>query len=312
MNILTLSTLLAFVSTVLAAASDSQARFDGYFAWSATSLSAFVIATILGLCTLCVGGFWIWRRYGPTAGATPVGRLQLGTVWAVWIFSIIFYVLTACWSAMSAHAPTLNDINETRSLVLQARNVEYASWAFVSVATTGWMFLLLSHSLILEKIASGEALPQSKKKMIKSIFFFLFNFTTKNMNLQWAVSLLLLSITLGGIILPATQVVFAQMLYLGVNALASLFLFFCILIIRGKTLAVGKSDPLKLVLFVCVPMWMVTGLLHLLFAILAVVQNTRSSVGFLVTTSAFYASSFATLQMLPKVTVGIGGGKLEV
>ncbi|KAH8831734.1 hypothetical protein DL96DRAFT_1812534 [Flagelloscypha sp. PMI_526] len=312
MNILTLSTVFALISTVFAAENDAQTRSNGYFRWSPTSLSTFVVAIWFGLCTLCWGGYWIWKHYAPTANVTPEGRLQLGAVWTIWVFSILFYGLTAGWSAILAHSLTLKEVGKVLAGFGQADRIEFASWAFLATATTGWMLLLLSHTFILGKMVAGEALPQSTKKIMRSIFFFLFSFSTKNMLLQWTVSMLLTSVVFGGIILPATQTVFSQIVYLGVNLLTSFLLLSFVIKIRRTTLAVGKSDPLKWVLFICVPMWIVTGLVHLVVAIVTAFNSTRSPIGFIVTTSAFYASSFATIQILSRLTVGSGAGKVEV
>ncbi|KAH8824681.1 hypothetical protein DL96DRAFT_1712929 [Flagelloscypha sp. PMI_526] len=161
---------------------------SGYFDWSSTHLlTSFVFSIILGVFTLCGGGWWIKMRYTPRAKAAGAQR-HLTTVWTVWLFTILFYILTASWSAEIAHALTLKFDRKTgRALTDRIGQIQNASLAFLNLCTAGWMIVLIVHTRILRKKLApiqGRARPSI------------------TMSLP-ALGLLGCSIVFGGILLPA-------------------------------------------------------------------------------------------------------------
>ncbi|KAH8824687.1 hypothetical protein DL96DRAFT_216360 [Flagelloscypha sp. PMI_526] len=111
----------------------------GYFFWTPYDLSTFVLSIIFGIFTLCGGAWWIRVRCTPKAKASGV-QSHLATVWTVWLFTILFYILTAFWSAASARVLALTLRSKTgRAFAIHSWRARLASTAFLSFSSAGWM-----------------------------------------------------------------------------------------------------------------------------------------------------------------------------
>ncbi|KAH8806955.1 hypothetical protein DL96DRAFT_602993 [Flagelloscypha sp. PMI_526] len=281
---------------------------SGYFDWSSSHLlTSFVFSVILGVFTLCGGGWWIKFRYTPRAkeaGAKP----QLATVWVIWLFTILFFILTASWSAEIAHYLTVKfDAKSGRALYDQIRQIQDASVAFVNLSPAAWMIVLIVHTRVVrKKLAPVQGRARS------SIIMFL-----------PALGLLGCSIIFGGILLPArlgtsvimnngsrvTGSMIFRMVYAISLLLASLMLLYFVIIVRKTTHLRGQADPLRNLLFSALPAWIIVALDRVVVGALDI-GRIGGDLPFDQTTLLFGIASLTTIWVLPATIVGAESEKL--
>ncbi|KAH8824591.1 hypothetical protein DL96DRAFT_1818284 [Flagelloscypha sp. PMI_526] len=271
----------------------------GYFEWTPYYLSTFILSILFGLITLCGGAWQIQMRYAPVAKAAGAKK-RLTTVWIVWLLTILFYSLTASWAAASAHLWALRSVAWT-ALIPGVWGNELALMALLNISTAGWMLIILIQARILR----NKLAPLQGRIRPSTMTFFPI------------LGLLGCLAIFGGLVLPACLhsfdvelgiFIIFKMVAAALALLASCLLLYFAVIIRKATHLHSQSDPLKKVLFIAVPLWVIFGLQRIVFAALEFAL-VEVPVPFFLSLVLFGLSSLATILVLPGTIVGAQGEK---
>ncbi|KAH8824590.1 hypothetical protein DL96DRAFT_1682760 [Flagelloscypha sp. PMI_526] len=272
---------------------------NGYFLWTSYYLSTFILSILFGVFALFGGAWWIRARYTPVAKAAGAKPHQ-AVLWIVWLFTVLFYTLTAGWTAGRAHLLT---VRHMAWMTLALWRTELASVAFLNISTAGWMLVLLIHARIL---GTKLAPVQGQVRPFTTMFF-------------PTLGLLGCLVIFGGIVLPAylepsssaTMDVYLiiEMITAGLLLAASCSLLCSLIIIRKTTHLNGQLDPLRKVVFIAIPLWIISGIIHVVFAALGFVA-VEVRVPFHLPLLTFALSSYTTILLLPGVIVGAESEKL--
>ncbi|KAH8824660.1 hypothetical protein DL96DRAFT_1614687 [Flagelloscypha sp. PMI_526] len=269
---------------------------DSYFYWSSANLSEFVLALIYGVVTLFGGGYWLAKRYKPAMTAAGLTAM-LSFTWATWGLSIIFYILSASWTGTYAHGITGS--NDEFWEIIQT---PFAAFAFESISTVAWMSVLLGHTYILWRTLENKMIDRPERTA------YLFYAT---------LAFLVLSLIFGGIIRPAVSAASGlintldeakttyglHLAYTTFTFIAACLLLATVHVTRKTTRAQGGSrsfDPLRWVLLVATPLWVITEFVRFLLAVVTLARLPfRTLLIFEPSLLLFGIASLATIAVLP-------------
>ncbi|KAH8824664.1 hypothetical protein DL96DRAFT_1682816 [Flagelloscypha sp. PMI_526] len=301
--------------------SGSKSSSSGYgdsvdasdFSWDPSLLAEFILAIVFGVFTLFGGGYWLAKRFDPPLNIPGVRTLYWST-WVVWIFSLLDFILSASSAGSYAHALAVYEFYDYDAVNFWSMlQTEQATLAFECLATAGWMFVLLTLTHAVWG-ATGADIGHSPRTP------FLFHAT---------LVFLVLSALSGGIVIPALEgadgynntlaeakvVNGLYVAYALVTLIAAFLLLATVFRARKATRLVEgcqSSDPLRWIMFIAVPLWIITELVRFILADIEMADLTSGAYLSLVfdpNILMFGIASLTTITVLPIVIMDAKKGK---
>ncbi|KAH8824661.1 hypothetical protein DL96DRAFT_1712908 [Flagelloscypha sp. PMI_526] len=309
---------LFFATTVLAKRGGSGSATSGsssysssvdlvassHFYWTPSTLSEFLLAIIYGVLTLIGGGYWLASCYSPAMTGPGLATLRWFT-WGAWGLSLLFYILAASWSGLYAHQIARYGGPGYLSII----QTSYAAFALENLATAAWLLIVLGHTYTVRRTPETENETETDHPFRPHILFYA------------TLGFLALSFLVGVIVVPAlegtnlfrgtlkdTKIISGlYAAYTLLALIAACLLPVTILITQKRTRATegGQSvNPLRWILLVVVPLWIITELVRYVVAIMDIVNFPYGTyLVFDPSLLLFGIASLATIVVLPFAVV---------
>ncbi|KAH8824628.1 hypothetical protein DL96DRAFT_1818311 [Flagelloscypha sp. PMI_526] len=266
------------------------------FYWTWNTLSDFILAIIYGPLTLG-GGYWLAKHYH----GAMTGRLAplRWFTWFAWSLSLLFYVLTAIESLSIAHGWAATGCFG-RSYLKNYR-ISIAAAVFGRLATIAWLLVLLAHTYTVWGASRTEIDHPARRH-------FLFRATLVLLSLLALFGGIVYPILRGNIILDGTSEDFENIFrlyatYTAFMLIATCLLLATVLITQKKTRGTEGNEtfnPLRWILLVAVPLWIIT---RFVVFVLAGVRLASNQGGIYILFDPglllFGIASLATIAVLP-------------